>query len=434
MKNRKLLSGLLILSLPLFALGSEKGSTKYTKISGQELHEMVMKMSDKEVGELLVKKHALLGGNCRVSENRVGLALFTLSMPGRALPMRFGIKEPVFSKLETTGHAPLSEGTYSLRTEDERNIALKELGSAFKGEISGRDWPCGTSELERGSISLADLRKEVKFYKDDSTGEIICISPSGKDSTIRKQNSCDYEPLLAELPPKLCRYLVHLARNDAEDQLQDITEGAKPSVSSFSRIPKFESIDNIRGRLYLARNIRENPSRYSFINQAQMPLADDFVDPKTLDLLASSELKEFSKLSTKDQLELIRMTVSIDAISGKDSYVRPSDELSKIVQAIKPHSDAFIKNNPGVQLDIYKFPTQESIVNLYSGMGVPNIVMNRELLKCYQPPRISLNTTVWTTMFQPSPELQKTMLGLMKSLNIQEVGDINLQLNKSVGK
>lgn len=412
MQKRKLQACIFLMALPLTLMANDKGNSTYVKLTDNNLYDMVMKMSDKDVGELLTKKQSMLGGKCKVSENSNGLALFTLSVPGKDAPLRFGIKKPSgfslkFSSMGITGfkkiNIPHLAGRYSLRTEDERNIALKDLGAAFKSEISGRSWPCGSPQLESRRVSLADLKKEVKFYRDDQTGEVVCISPTGKDSSVRKPDSCEYEPVLAELPPKLCKYLVHLARSEAEDELTVGTRMVKKDgtkkVKLTVKLPIFLPFSNdFRRQITLARFLKKQPDTYSFIDHAHIPAADDFLSAETLELLGTEkgEAQDFANLPEEAKVELTRMALSVEAIRGESAIVQPSPEVLDIVDAVRPHADALIKANPDLELDLYTFPRRADVEENYQAKFASLTQINGKpynlSLQCDRRPRFILKT------------------------------------------
>lgn len=368
----KWMPALLVLAIPL-AYASDKGSSKFTAITEQNLYDMVMRMSDKAVGDVLVQKQPMLGGNCKVVENSHGLALFTLDVPG-SQTKRFGIKKPsgfavTFNSTKAgfmSFKIPHLEAKYASRSEDERIIALKEMGAAFKAEISDRKWPCGSPTVQSRRLSLSDLKSETKFYKDELTGEVVCVAPNGKDSTVRKPDSCEYEPVLAELPAKLCKYLLHLARSEAEDELAMGTRkrSAGKKLRMTAKLPTFQVLSkDIRTKLELARFLRKEPDTFSYIDHAHVPVADSYINQDTLAFLekGDSTSKDFSTLPPSMQLELTRVAVSMESIRSDSNFVAPSREMLELVDAIKPHADALIKANPGMQLDLYTFPRRQDV-------------------------------------------------------------------------
>ena len=262
------------------------------------------------------------------------------------------------------------------RTQDEIAIARKEMGAAFKAEIADRSWPCGSVQIESHRISLEDLNEEVEFYKDQDTKEVVCISPNGKKSKIRKPNSCEFEPILEELPKKLCNYLVYLAQSEAEDELVMGTRkkiksnpklGQNPPIK-FKVSPLRPMTNDLRGRLAISRAIVENPEIVVAVNGDHTPRADDFLSEDTIDQLEGKveSVDSFEDFSDKAKVEFTKMALSIKSIQGNSEYVQPSKEVIDIVDEIAPHLDSFIAENPNLQIDLYDFPKIKDVEETYS--------------------------------------------------------------------
>ncbi len=379
----------LLLIVPLMVSGKNgNGSkSKYVQITQENLQQMVMKMSDYEVGTLLVQKQDLLGTNCRANEKKMGQVLYTLEVPGAA-PKKFGIKKghpvtkisfkdkkisSIFSKFLKPVKPVFS---FPERTQDEIAIARKEMGAAFKAEIADRSWPCGAVQMESHRISLEDLKEEVEFYKDQDTKEVVCISPNGKKSKIRKPNSCEFEPILEELPKKLCDYLVYLAQSEAEDELVMGTRkkiktnpklGENPSIK-FQVSPIKPMTPDLRAGLAISRAIVENPEIVVAVNGDHIPRADDFLSEDTIDQLEGKveSVDSFEDFSDKAKVEFTKMALSIKSIQGSSEFVQPSKEVIDMVDEMAPHVDAFIAENPNLQIDLYDFPKIKDVEETYS--------------------------------------------------------------------
>jgi hypothetical protein len=419
MSRTRLTVTMALVALPLTLMASERGSSNFIRLSDNDIHGMIMKMSDYKVGATLTSKQSMLGGNCKVVESSNGLALYTLSMPGKEA-LRFGIKQPsghiiAFSPENVSNlpsflgglSLPLFIPTYTNRTEDEKALALKELGAAFKSEIADRSWPCGSVEMESRWLSLSDLRKEVKFYKDEDTGRVVCIDPNGKAFSIRKPDSCEYEPLLAELPAKLCRYLVHLTRREAEDALfvasrASVANSKQPiKASPPSFLPWDEGFNR---KLELSRLINSNPNLVTTVEQAHVPAADDFLSAETLALLDQREgsIADFNSLPQNTKLEFTKLAFSIESIRSKSNVVQPSPELLRVVDAVKPHVTNWVRGQQNLRLELYTFPLKAAVEqNFQNRIGVLSSIWGKPYnlnLNCSKRPKISLNPTWITSM------------------------------------
>lgn len=362
----KLFSILLVTVLPIVALADGKGQTKYKKISPEKMSDAILKMSDKEVGELLLSKSSMLGGECNVQTNLAGSVLHTLKVPGME-HKRIGEAKPSgatysYKKTKIFGFTiwkqKIKTLTYSPRTSDEQNIGKKDLGAAFKTAIVGRDWPCGTISAESSSIPLHNLRQEVQFYRDEETKETICISPNGKLSNIRKPGSCEYEPVMQELDKSVCKYLVHLARKDAEGQLYAATRNkASPNKSNLN-FPRFLPLTaEVRRKIDLGRFLLKNPDIHSFMAAGELPVADSFLSKHALEYLEKdNDIKDFNELPQDMQHELVRISMSVNAVEGDSEFVQPSQDLINISKRVEGFATSFLAKNPNFQIDLYHFP------------------------------------------------------------------------------
>ena len=369
------------------AIGGEKSKSSFVNITPQNLYDMIMKMSDHEVGSVLVQKQELLGGNCRVTQRKMGPVLYTLEVPGAA-PKKFGLKkghpitklslkeQKITSTLSLFKKKQKPKFTFPERTSDEIAIARKEMGAAFKAEIADRSWPCGAIQMESHRISLEDLKQEVEFYKDQDTKKVVCIFPNGKKSQIRKPNSCEFEPILEELPEKLCNYLLYLAQSEAEDELvlgtrkkvkTNPKKGEEPTIKfSISRTKPLTK--EIRRKVALSRAIVENPEVVLAVNADHVPVADDFLSEDTINQIEGKieSVDSFEEFSDEAKIEFIKLALSVRSVTGDSEYVQPSKELADLVDEMGPQLDAFITENPNMEVDLHDFPKVKEVEEAYS--------------------------------------------------------------------
>ncbi|MFL5784488.1 MAG: hypothetical protein ACJ76H_07770 [Bacteriovoracaceae bacterium] len=397
-----------------YGLEHKLGAPAFKEVSETNLQDTVNRMSDGKLGKLLISSgsEGLLGDKCDVKVDQYGSTLYTLLIPNstvqkigtKATPqVSVNLRQRNIHRLEKIPLPPASVEE-TVRTSDEIDVALKNLGSTFKSEIADRQWPCGATTAQSSNVAFPDLKSGVKFYLDEETGKTICVPPVDKETYIRKADSCDMEPMVEVLPDDLCKYVVHIVRNEMEDELQmavwdkekaESGDGDSASTPSnpgstdskdsrkktreerrAERIAmrkdkqkskvtiRYEKLDDqMKHRIRIAQYVHQDPEIVNIVNTMQMPTVDKFLNRETIDFIEddSDEDADFETLPEDVQVELTRLALSVESVRGEADFVQPSANLQSVIEGFRPFADSIIENNPDMDINLYRFPNKSKL-------------------------------------------------------------------------
>lgn len=253
-------------------------------LDSTELSSAVLPLSNLDVGELFLRNQLRIGRKCKTNENLHGLPGFAFQLEDkdpqyfdRRTPMRVGVQLKTSADLSRGANFPKMQVTYGKYARDERNSLLSDLGQYVKTLIPRDSWPCGTHTIKITVDAPEKVAEDVKFYKSKETKEIVCVLPDDMENVVRLPGTCRYEPILQELPGRLCQMLIGTERARIEREL----EKSSPDLSKLAADvfePKFSDYSSdFKRRLETSRYLRTHPNLVNYLLHARIPPSDLYV-------------------------------------------------------------------------------------------------------------------------------------------------------------
>lgn len=104
------------------------------------------------------------------------------------------------------------------------------------------------------------------------------------------------------------------------------------------------------------------------VNADDVPTADDFLSEDTINQLEGKveSVDSFEEFSDGAKSNLLKWHLSVKSVLNNSEYVQPSTKLVELVNQMAPHLDAFIKENPDLEIDLHDFPKVKDVQEAYS--------------------------------------------------------------------